>query len=91
MNGIYLQKCDGNIDFNTGRPYGPEGQVIRAKWVSDKPCPIFPDLDQVVTVEFNDTTRRVRGRVEITTQAVRDTVSANDIMRKYDENRYDLI
>lgn len=91
MNGIYLQRGDGNIEFNTGRPYGPEGQVIRATWVSARPCPIFPDLAQIVTIEFNDITRRVRGRVELTAQALCAAVSANDIMRKYDGNDYDLI
>lgn len=77
------------VEFNTGRYYAPDGQIIRAKLLDIEPCPIFPDLCRVAVVEFDDTARRIRGivRVDATECGAVDTA---DILKAYDAGNYEL-
>lgn len=49
------------IEFNTGRQYAPEGQIIEATVVERTTCPILQCEELVV--EFDDKTRHIRGRI----------------------------
>lgn len=71
------------IEFNTGRHYGPEGQIIQAELVRVEACQIFGA--DVYVVRFNDLTRCIRGEVTVL------EFSESEIMAKYDAGRYALI
>ena len=65
---------DRTIQFNTGREYAAEGQVITARLVHQH--------DGVYMVEFNDHTRAVYGTLLCTSFSIEAIVYA------YDRGRY---
>ena len=82
--------------FNTNRPYSADGQIIDYTVVNVAGVPGDPELfgDYLdYTVEFEDTTRCIRGRVSF--MAHQDDNAPSSIqarlMNEYDANNYDLI
>lgn len=78
------------IEFNTGRFYSKEGQIIKAveygtlyedlNWFNDE------DIETLVQfVEFDDTTRGIKGRIKFC------RLTEEDIMRQYDLGNYQNI
>lgn len=68
------------LKFNTGRGYSPEGQIITAQLISAARCSVFGTL--LHTVDFNDTTRCVKGRVVV------DTFTPAAVLAEYDKGGY---
>lgn len=68
--------------FNTGRYYGPEGQIIEVKVLSTKDSDVLPGIP-VHRVQFVDQTRHIRGVVEIVGE-----VTQRSVMAEYDAGRY---
>ena len=75
--------AEQKMEFNTGRHYSPDGQIIRAEVVRVEACQIFGE--DVYIVRFDDVTRGIRGEVSV----LEFTESA--IMRKYDAGQYALV
>lgn len=70
------------VEFNTGRYYAPEGQIIEATWIDTK------SNGNIAVVAFNDKTRRIMGIVEV--PVVGDVISATDVMDRYDAGGYEI-
>lgn len=70
------------VEFNTGRYYAPEGQIIEATWIDTK------SDGNIAVVAFNDKTRRIMGIVEV--PVVGDVISATDVMDRYDAGGYEI-
>ena len=68
------------LQFNTGRGYSAEGQIITASVVSVAPCEIFGT--PLLTVDFHDVTRGVKGRVVV------DSFTEAAVLAAYDKGGY---
>ena len=68
------------LTFNTGRQYTQEGQSIECTVLEETVCPVMDW--PILRVLFNDTSRGVRGIVEV------ETLDEASIMRAYDNGHY---
>lgn len=75
--------------FNTGRYYGPGGQPINVRVVSEVPESerLLPSCREWV-VRFEDVNRKITGEVKVMAATY---ISQTEIMREYDEGRYTLV
>jgi len=80
----HVFKLNIAADFNTGRMYSPDGQIIKAKIIKSEKCSVMPEWNIVHTVEFHDTTRGIKGTMEVDG----DYVTTDKIMAAYDAGRY---
>ncbi len=75
------------IEFNTGRGYSKDGQVIKAQEFNTpyEDMDFFEDknLDQYIV--FEDITRGIKGRIDLC------RLSELDIMRNYDSGNYENV
>ncbi|MDA0155444.1 hypothetical protein AB4559_18410 [Vibrio sp. 10N.222.51.C8] len=69
-----MQTKQGELTFNTGRGYAPDGQRIHAT--------IIDDTEVTLRVRFSDKTRGIDGEVQV----LEFTETA--IMREYDSGNY---
>ena len=74
------------IEFNTGRPYTPEGQIIECRYQR------FADDENIdfLWAVFHDKSRNIYGFIDTWLFESDDDIESN-IMQEYDANRYHSI
>lgn len=74
------------IEFNTGRQYTAQGQIVVALLLKTEVDEIFPGCDLTTcTVEFHDKSRHVAGTIQV------NAFTEQEIMGAYDRGAYNSI
>ncbi|QWS69930.1 hypothetical protein [Vibrio phage vB_VpS_PG28] len=73
------------LNFNTGRHYSPEGQVIECVIIEFLPDEDGFDLFDEYRVQFHDKSRDIKGVVTVS------ELTQTAIMQEYDANNYEQI
>ena len=78
-----------NFTFNTGRAYGANGQIIECRTVQVEADDILEGV--WATVEFDDVTRGIRGRVVLYVYEMTQHAIEAGLLAAYDRDQYVLI